>query len=90
MAAVEQAPQPDFHVLSRHLQGMAIEVDRCSNLVGLHNTNAILHAITELTNTVNTSVAELRNERQTIRNEMRDMGRSLELRLNDLWAGFGN
>ncbi|RWA12465.1 hypothetical protein EKO27_g2646 [Xylaria grammica] len=69
-------PQPDFHVLSGHLQGMAIQVDRCSNLVAVQNTTVILDAVARLANSVDrltTSVSQLSNEMQTMRTEMQTM-----------------
>ncbi|KAI1293184.1 hypothetical protein F5Y03DRAFT_334520 [Xylaria venustula] len=67
---MDALPQPDFHALSGHLQGMSLEIDRCANLVAVHNTNAILEAIAQLTRTVNTSVAQLRAEMQALRTDM--------------------
>ncbi|KAI0508913.1 hypothetical protein F5B22DRAFT_380956 [Xylaria bambusicola] len=77
-------PQPDFHALSGHLQGMAVQVDRCSNLVAVHHSTAILDAIAALNNTVNTAVASINTSVAQLRTEMQEMGRSLGHRMDDL------
>ncbi|RYC63894.1 hypothetical protein CHU98_g2321 [Xylaria longipes] len=84
MAAVADQ-QPDFHALSGYLQGMSIEVDRCSNLVAVREVNTVdaiaqlttnlNDAVTTLTRSFNTAIAglreEIRGEMAGLRGEMR-------------------
>ncbi|KAI8955295.1 hypothetical protein F4801DRAFT_530299 [Xylaria longipes] len=84
MAAVADQ-QPDFHALSGYLQGMSIEVDRCSNLVAVREANTVdaiaqlttnlNDAVTTLTRSFNTAIAglreEMRGEMAGLREEMR-------------------
>ncbi|KAI0410425.1 hypothetical protein F5X98DRAFT_359596 [Xylaria grammica] len=80
-------PQPDFHVLSGHLQGMAVQVDRCSNLVAVQNTTTVLAAVARLADSVDgltASVSRLSDEMRTMRTDMRTMRTDMQTMRTDM------
>ncbi|RWA10943.1 hypothetical protein EKO27_g4169 [Xylaria grammica] len=90
-------PQPNFDALSRHLQGMSLEVGRCSNLVAVREANATVDGFTSLQQSIDrltesfntavagltTQVANLTTQVADIRRDMADMGDSFGRRLDD-------
>ncbi|KAI1423207.1 hypothetical protein F5Y12DRAFT_758639 [Xylaria sp. FL1777] len=80
--------QPDFQALGGYLHGMSIEVSRCSNLMAVHNTDAILVAINQLNTTVRDLGTTLRREmadmKTELRREMADMKTELRREMADM------
>ncbi|KAI0411463.1 hypothetical protein F5X98DRAFT_380723 [Xylaria grammica] len=92
-------PQPNFDALSRHLQGMSLEVGRCSNLVAVREANATVDGFASLQQSIdrlnesfntavtglNTAVAGLTTQVADLTTQVADIRRDMV----DMGDSFG-